>query len=236
LTCHFVSFLELCVHSIVGTVMISIPKFSRIGVAYTLNRALYLSLTNENICTSLVTSRGPAFSMPASSGFALLEDGYEPSSDDIFNVVDSVYETLDIGSMGEDDKGICFTGFGDPLLRIDTLCESVQKIKQSRHGIPVSLTTSGLFDTELVARLNESGVRQITVNLNAADPKTYTDLMMPSNGKGFGDVCSFVIACAENGMDVTCAAVEHPSLNIKDVRSLALSLGALEFKPRPFFP
>lgn len=60
--------------------------------------------------------------------------------------------------------------------------------------------------------------------------------MAPTNGKGFPDVCNFVVSAAEAGMDVTCAAVETPGVKMNDVRQLAASLGATTFKTRPYFP
>ena len=60
--------------------------------------------------------------------------------------------------------------------------------------------------------------------------------MAPTNDKGFGDVCSFIMAAAEAGMGVTCAAVDAPGVKLADVRQLASSLGASEFKTRPYFP
>jgi hypothetical protein len=51
----------------------------RRGFAYSVRGGLYLSLTNETNSASLIESRGPGFSMSKSSGFAMLEDGVEPT-------------------------------------------------------------------------------------------------------------------------------------------------------------
>ena len=39
--------------------------------------------------------------------------------------------------MGEDDPGITFGGVGEPLLRVETICEAVSQMRQRRHGVPV---------------------------------------------------------------------------------------------------
>lgn len=173
--------------------------------------------------------------MPLYSNFSLLEEGYEPSAEEIFHIIDSVYETYDIGSMGENDKGITFCGAGDPLLKYDILIDCVKKVKECRHGIQFSITTSGLFDTNIPLLLKESGIKNICINLNAADPVTYMTIMKPNNNKTFSDVCNFICNAADTGMNVTCAAVEKPGIDMKEVRKLALSLGAMEFKVRPYF-
>jgi hypothetical protein len=307
-----------------------LPSCARKGVAYVLNNALYLSVTNRAPCTGLIATRGPGFIMPAESGFVLLpvegaEGGgpYEPTAAELAAAVEEVYADLEIVGMGENDAGVSFTGAGDPLLRVETVLETAALVKQRRHGISFSVTTSGLFCPSVPAALHAGGVTSVTVALNAADPKvkllerrrlrasarptdqtdtpqaalqatdhykhcsnspfppppphhlhfttsfrpvtasptptinpppyfynhlhptgyllmiipkTYARLMAPTNDMGFQDVCSFVLAAAEAGMDVTCAAVDAPGVKLADVRQLASSLGARQFKVRPYFP
>ena len=50
------------------------------GLTYVLRNAVYVALTNRAACVTLIESRGPSFEMPASSGFAVLPDGFEPSA------------------------------------------------------------------------------------------------------------------------------------------------------------
>jgi TatD family-associated radical SAM protein len=213
-----------------------LPSFSRPGVAYILRDALYLSLTDFSPCTTLVKTRGPGFQMPSSSGFCAFGDkDKEPSVEELVAIIDDCYEAATIVGMGEEDQGVTFAGLGDPLEKIDILLETVHESKQKRHGIPFSVTTSGLYDVSIAGQLKNGGVKAITVALNAADPKTYSNLMIPTNGKSFGDVCNFVVAAAEIGMNVTCTAVEAPGVDTTSVRKLAESLGASEFKLRSFF-
>jgi hypothetical protein len=61
--------------------------------------------------------------------------------------------------------------------------------------------------------------------------------MMPFDHKlGFGDVCNFVVCCVENGLTVTCFAIERPDVRMSNVRSLAGSLGAPIFTTYPYHP
>ena len=59
------------------------------GVVYWLGSQLYVQLTNRARGLSLVASRGPAFIMPETSGFAPLEA--EPSLDTVVEAVLAAY-------------------------------------------------------------------------------------------------------------------------------------------------
>jgi len=217
-------------------IMQAILKF-RPGLAYTLRNGLYLSLTNNSPCLSLLNSRGPSFCMPFGSNFSLLKENEpEPSSCELSDIVNEVYSELEVVGMGESDAGVTFAGGGDPLLKLDVLLDTIAEVKQRRHGIRFGVNTSGLFDASVPALLRQGGVKDVSVSLNASNPNSYSKLMNPTNGKNFQDVCSFIIASAEAGLSVTCTAVETPGTNLKEIRDLALALGSTEFKSRSFHP
>ena len=86
---------------------------ARPGVAYSLGRTLYLSVTNRSNAASILDTRGPGFRMPESSGFLLLPtDAPEPTSDELAAVVDACYADADIVGMGENDPGVVVGGGG----------------------------------------------------------------------------------------------------------------------------
>ncbi len=99
---------------------------------------------------------------------------------------------------------ITFAGYGEPLLRLDCIGEVVRTIRDSRHGTRFRVKTNGLIltrDCNLVAQtLIESGLKHVSIALMADNPKLYHDIVKPTNGAGFGDVCSFTIACVEAGL------------------------------------
>lgn len=226
---------------VISRTMISLPKTSRPGASYILQNALYLSLTNKNMTKGIIETRGPSFKMPLDSGFAMLSESVEgePTADELVAIVDEVYENFAVVGMGENDSGVTFAGAGDPLLRLDVLLETVKLVKQRRHGIKFTVMTSGLFDSSIPQQLKNGGVKEVCVNINAENPKQYDTLMQPVNeapGKGFIKVCGFIVAAVEAGMVVTCAAVECPGVNVSAIRKLSESLGASQFKIRPYFP
>lgn len=177
----------------------SVPR----GVSYWLRNKLYLSVTNRTTCIATPLLRGPSFSLPPDSGFELLPNGYEPSSDDLVKVVEDAFSVGQIGvdSMSSDD--ITFAGFGEPLLRLDCIEEVVRTVRDRRHGTRFRVKTNGLIkpaDSEVVARaLKDCGVKMVSIALIADNPKQYQEIAQPMNGRGFGDVCSFTIACVEAG-------------------------------------
>jgi len=138
-----------------------------------------------------------------------------------------------------DSDEITFAGVGEPLLRMGVLTEAAMLIKEKRHGAQLRVKTNGLIlskDCDQVAKvLKSAGIESVSICLGSDNPTQYADLLRPQ-GVGFGDMCSFVIACVESGLDVTCSAVEKPGVNIGAVRALSQSLGAPSFSTAPYFP
>ena len=223
------------------------------GVSYRLGSTLYLSLTNECNAEPLVQLRGPGFEMPSESGFAKLPKGGEPDATVLASVIESHYQTLDhtdIGGMGESDTGVVFAGYGEPLLRLPVLAETISLVKERRHGVPFRVVTNGLFDATDAEALSKAGVHAVTVSLLASDPVTYAKIAKPmfigsggadlgtslSGPKAFSTVCGFISTLAESGTSVECTAIEAPGVSVPGVKKLALALGAVSFRSRSFHP
>eukprot|EP00240_Pyramimonas_obovata_P007017 CAMPEP_0118924704 /NCGR_PEP_ID=MMETSP1169-20130426/2719_1 /TAXON_ID=36882 /ORGANISM="Pyramimonas obovata, Strain CCMP722" /LENGTH=173 /DNA_ID=CAMNT_0006865835 /DNA_START=191 /DNA_END=712 /DNA_ORIENTATION=+ len=173
--------------------------------------------------------------MPESSGFVKLDDGKEPSAEQVFAVVEKAFE-----EGKEPPDGVVFAGFGEPLLRLNVLKESAQLIKAKRHGVGLRINSNGLVPAtecgRIAAELMSCGIKKASVSLTTADPKQYMQLMQPTNGCTHSDVCTFVTLLAESGLQVTCTAVEHPEVDISATRSLAIALGAVDFTARSYHP
>ena len=131
------------------------------GVVYWLGSQLYVQLTNRARGLSLVASRGPAFIMPETSGFAPLEA--EPSVDAVVEAVLNAYANderkrslgQDIGRTrradgGATDPGVAFAGLGDPLLRWPDVAEITRRVRE-HHEVPISLYTNGLLPPDAPA-------------------------------------------------------------------------------------
>ena len=83
--------------------------------------------------------------------------------------------------MGESDEGVVFSGTGEPLNAIETILEAASLIKETRHGLPLKLHTTGLFNSneasidvsEVSLKLMENGIEFVTWFLPSADPREY---------------------------------------------------------------
>ena len=93
-----------------------------------------------------------------------------------------------------------------------------------------------MHDADLATQLAENGVKNISVIVPAADPKSFEELVQPPSGYGFNTVCSFIAIAAEQGCLVECTAVERPGVDVRAIRGLALSLGAVDFRVRSYHP
>lgn len=210
------------------------------GMTYWLRSKLYVALTNENVSIPSIILRGPSFQMPESAQFQLLEKDREPTAKEIFEAVDDAFdkELVIQNSMESDD--VSFAGYGDPLLRLDVLTEAAKMIKEKRHGASLRVRTNGLISSksspEVAALLKSSGIDKMSISLLADSPGAFQKVLAPTNNLGFQDVCAFIIACNEAGLEVTCTAVESPTINISSVRSLAFALGASDFSSYTFHP
>jgi wyosine [tRNA(Phe)-imidazoG37] synthetase (radical SAM superfamily) len=146
--------------------------------------------------------------LPVDSGFYPLPDGFEPTSDELVTVVEDAFVEGKIGVSSMSSDEITFAGIGEPLLRLECIEEVVRTIRDKRHGTRFRVKTNGLIpanDSERVAKaLKDCGVKMVSIGLIAENPKLYNDIVKPTNGAGFGEVCSFTIACVEAGMCIVC--------------------------------
>jgi TatD DNase family protein len=174
--------------------------------------------------------------MPPSSLFVPLRDP-EPDAAELAAVVDACYQNIDIVGMGENDPGVVFAGAGEPLLRLDVVLSTMALVRESRHGVPFRVHTSGLHDPSVASALANARVDRVTVALAASDPKQFEELTVPSPHAGnLSTVCGFIASLAERGVDVEATTVARPDVDVAACRRLAESLGATAFRTREYFP
>jgi len=111
------------------------------SLCYWLGKTMYISLTNRACGLALLPSRGPSFVMPPASGFAPLEmdAAAEPSVAAVVAAVEDAYAhdprkenpLLKTNDGREVDPGVVFAGLGDPLLRVDAICQAAELIRCS---------------------------------------------------------------------------------------------------------
>lgn len=127
-------------------------------------------------------------------------------------------------------QGIAFAGSGDPLLALELLSQVLPAFKAQRHGVPVTLVTYGLVAAaeaeQLCQQLIALEVERLEIYLPAANPPAYQQAVKPLQ-YGFAEVCQFIHAAAEAGLQVSCFAFA-PAEQPAEIRALARELGARE--------
>ncbi len=109
-------------------------------------------------------------------------------------------------------------------------------VHEKRHGVPFRIVTNGLFDPKMAAELKFGGVDRASVALVANNPHKYDEIMKPVNGKGHSDVCQFISALCDSGIETECTMVRVPGISVSDTKKLAEALGAVRFRVRDYFP
>lgn len=205
-------------------------------MTYFVKGKLYLAITNRSNTATSISVRGPGFVW--GKDFIKLPRGdFEPTAEMLATAVQ------DASTFGVDCEEITFAGYGEPLLRYDTICEAAELIKdyhKDYHKAAVlRIKTNGLIlsanRTDVASLLKKSGVDKMAIALQTDNATQYAEIMNPQEG-GFDDVCAFVTACTAEGLEVDCTAVERPEVNLEGTRKLALSLGASSFTTSTWFP
>mmetsp|Transcript_39659 Transcript_39659/g.64334 ORF Transcript_39659/g.64334 Transcript_39659/m.64334 type:complete len:176 (+) Transcript_39659:404-931(+) len=162
---------------------------------------------------------------------------------EMFDAVEDAYkndERKDIVGMGENDGGVIFAGYGEPLLRLDEITEAAQRIKESRHGVPLSIKSNGLFPGEdgvsVAQRLKSSGIDSASIFVPCANPKQFDEIMKPASPDlNFGKLCEFIVSLTDNGVQVKASTVSRQGVDVNEIRQLAAALGATETQVKAYF-
>ena len=130
------------------------------GLKYIIQKKVYISLTNECNSVSLLHLKGPKFFMPVSANFTPLPHGYEPTSKEIFDVIDGSFERGEVKVDSMESDVVTYSGIGEPLLRLGVLTDSASMITENRHGAQLRVMTNGLIPSK-----NCSNVRLLILSI-----------------------------------------------------------------------
>lgn len=159
------------------------------------------------------------------------------TAEDVLHLVNEHYasESQFVGGMGESDPGVWFatcqasSEHVDALDLADLVQESIQLVKEERHGVPFGLYTTGITNhPDLSSLLPELGLDSLQVSLFAGSPPDYkaaTGLSDDASKKAFGQVCGLIVEAVELGVAVEVGVLQSYA---GPARDLALSLGARE--------
>ncbi|MBI4496178.1 MAG: YchF/TatD family DNA exonuclease [Deltaproteobacteria bacterium] len=190
-------------------------------IAYPIRHSLYLNLTNRcsNRCTFCAKNKSTMV-----KGHDLKLER-EPTASELLKAVGDPTRY----------REIVFCGFGEPLLRLETVKEVAAGLK--KRGARIRIDTDG--QANLVHGRNilpELGglVDALSVSLNAENAEKYHRLCRsPFGPEGFRGVLEFLAEAKKVIPRIVATVVDMPGVDVEACRRLAGELG-VEFKVRPF--
>lgn len=192
-------------------------------IAYQIGTGLYLNITNRCICSCEFCVRNLS---PGVAGYDLRLER-EPSSEEIIAA---------IGNPG-DYTEIVFCGYGEPLLRLETVKAVAAQIKN--RGGKVRINTNGLanlwYGRNILPEL-EGLVDSISISLNAENEEKYLVLCHPIFGSGsFTALLDFIKESKKYIPRVQVTVVDVSEVDLEACGDLAAKLG-VGFRVRHYSP
>ncbi len=133
-------------------------------------------------------------------------------------------------------KEVVFTGFGEPLVRLDDVLEITKWL--TTRGIRVRLDTIGhakfLYpDRDVASELADSGMKVVSISLNAQDANTYNQLCDPKYIKAYDKMLEFARDVSKACLDLRFTVVNLPVVDIEKCKKIAKEYCA-DFKVRGY--
>ena len=189
---------------------------------YPIRHSLYVNLTNRcsNRCTFCAKK---ASYIVKGHDLAL---GREPSAEELVQAV------------GDPQKyqEIVFCGFGEPLLRLETVKTVAAELK--KKGARVRIDTDGqanlVYGRNILPEL-QGLVDAVSVSLNAESPEKYQHFCRsPFGERGFAGVLDFIREAKKVIPEVVATVVEMPGVDVEACRRLAEEELGVTFKRRAY--
>jgi TatD DNase family protein len=191
-------------------------------ISYPIRNSLYLNLTNRcsNVCT--FCAKNASFMVKGHD----LELDREPTAEELLQAV---------GDPGKYDE-IVFCGFGEPLLRLDTVKAVASELKQK--GAKIRIDTDGqanlVYGRNILPEL-KGLVDAVSVSLNAENASQYNRLCRsPFGEKGFEGVLHFIREAKKIIPEVVATVINMPGINVEACRRLAEEELGVKFKRRVY--
>ncbi len=181
-------------------------------IAYKIRNSLYLNITNR--CTNRCS-----FCVRTQSDFVKghnLRLTREPSSEEL------------IKAIGDPSafKEVVFCGYGEPLIRLETVKEVARWIKDKSGKVRIN--TNG--HANLIHKRNilpelKHHVDSMSISLDAQDAETYEKLCLPVYDDAFKGVMDFIIEARKHIPSVQLTVVEAEGVDLDKCKEIADSAG-----------
>lgn len=194
-------------------------------IAYPIGDNLYLNITNRctNACVFCIRNKSRHFNQQ----YPLWLER-EPGTDEI------------IAAMGDYSKyhQIVFCGYGEPLIRLDTIKEVSRRLATRDSRPVIRLNTNGhanLFWGRNILPELKGLIDIVSISLNADNATTYNQLCHPAFGeKSYAAVIEFIKEAKKQIPEVEVTAVDLPEVDKEACHKIAESLG-VSFRIRPYY-
>ncbi len=127
---------------------------------------------------------------------------------------------------------IVFCGYGEPLLKYETLKEVALYLKKTYPEIKIRVNTNGhgnFANKKNIVPELKNLVDKFSVSLNASSAEEYNELSQPKFDGAFDEVKSFIKSCVEAQIEVSTSVVDGfkgRQLDIEACKKLSNELGA----------
>jgi TatD DNase family protein len=191
-------------------------------IVYPIRNSLYLNLTNR--CSNLCTFCAKKASYVVKGHD--LELSREPSAEELVQAVGDPQRYQEI----------VFCGFGEPLLRLETVKTVAAELK--KKGARVRIDTDGqanlVYGRNILPEL-KGLVDAVSVSLNAESPEKYQRLCRsPFGEESFHGILDFIREAKKVIPEVVATIVEMPGVDIEACRRLAEEELGVKFKRRAY--
>ncbi|MCX5751245.1 MAG: TatD family nuclease-associated radical SAM protein [Candidatus Saganbacteria bacterium] len=195
------------------------------SIAYQIGKSLYLNITNRctNECNFCIRYKKRQFNNESP---LWLEK--EPSTQEILDAI------------GDPSKyqEVVFCGYGEPLLRLDTVIEVSKTLKSKHPDISIRIDTNGhanLFWKKNILPELKGLINSISVSLNAPDAASYEAICNPRlSQKAYPAIIEFIKEAKKQIPEVTATVVDLPNVDKDACRQIATDLG-VNFRVRPYY-
>lgn len=191
-------------------------------IVYPIRNSLYLNLTNR--CSNLCTFCAKKASYVVKGHD--LELSREPSAEELVQAVGDPQRYQEI----------VFCGFGEPLLRLETVKTVAAELK--KKGARVRIDTDGqanlVYGRNILPEL-KGLVDAVSVSLNAESPEKYQRLChSPFGEESFHGILDFIREAKKVIPEVVATIVEMPGVDVEACRRLAEEELGVKFKRRAY--
>jgi len=185
------------------------------ALVYWKNTSLYLNITNRcsNDCLFCVRNYRQGV-----YGFNLQLEK-DPTENEIMDAIKQ--------ELSRDFTELVFTGFGEPLLRLDLVCNIAKQVKQlTNDKLTLRIDTNGLADLtypeiNVLEKLREAKIDKLSISLNTETAEKYLKICQPVYGFGSYESLLTFAEKAKRNFEVRFTVVAIPQVDIDACQKIA---------------